>query len=60
MTYHSGLSWSMSDIQTQREVLRHTAKRMAIAVSLTAVMTLATVTCSWEQTWTPWSELDMC
>ena len=42
--YHSGLSWSMSDIQTQREVLRHTAKRMAIAVSLTAVMTLATVT----------------
>lgn len=44
MTYNSGLSWSMSDIQTQREVLRHTAKRMAIAVSLTAVMTLATVT----------------
>jgi len=42
--YHCGLSWSMSDIQTQREVLRHTAKRMAIAVSLTAVMTLATVT----------------
>jgi hypothetical protein len=34
----------MSDIQTQREVLLHTAKRMAIAVSLTAVMTLATVT----------------
>ena len=44
VTYNSGLSWSMSDIQTQREVLRHTAKRMAIAVSLTAVMTLATVT----------------
>ena len=44
VTYHSGLSWSMSDIRTQREVLRHTAKRMAIAVSLTAVMTLATVT----------------
>ena len=44
MTYRSGLSWSMSDIQTQREVLRHTARRVAIAVSLTAVMTLATVT----------------
>jgi diguanylate cyclase (GGDEF)-like protein len=42
--YTSGLSWNMSDIQTQREVLRHTAKRMAIAVTLTAVMTLATVT----------------
>src|ERR1700721_4524659 len=44
VTYHSGLSWSMSDIQTQREVLRHTARRVAIAVSLTAVVTLATVT----------------
>jgi diguanylate cyclase (GGDEF)-like protein len=44
LTYVSGLSWIMSDIQTQREVLHHTAKRVAIAVSLTAVMTLATVT----------------
>ena len=33
----------MSDIRTQKEVLRHTAKRMAIAVSLTAMMTLATI-----------------
>jgi diguanylate cyclase (GGDEF)-like protein len=44
VTYNSVSSRTMSEIQTQREVLRHTAKRVAIAVSLTAVMTLATVT----------------